>query len=183
MAIQVITPADLGKGLKVEDNKVVVNRDDLSIPVDVKLAGVVVNKAEHKMTFTLSDGTNIEQDIADFLTVDTDTTLTSGSYARNKITLVDSANHNVEVDLSSFAEEIKSAAEEKAGELIYTAKEEQAAKDQELISKVVGVEDKNRELETRVNTLENKKPKGIELVSLGNTTLGYLVSENDVDEA
>lgn len=197
MAIQVITPADLGKGLKIEDNKVVVNRDDLSIPVDVKLAGVVVNKAEHKMTFTLSDGTNIEQDIADFLAVDTDTTLTSGSYAGNKITLVDSANHSVEVDLSTFATEIKDAAATKAGELVNAAKEAQATKDSEQDAKIAALEPKVQALEAakgtleakdtelagKIAALESKKPTGTELVSLGGTSLGYLVSAADVNAA
>ena len=78
MAITVITPADLGTGLKVEAQKVVVDTAALNIPVDVKLSGVSVDKAEKKMKFTLSDGTEIEQSIADFLTVDTDTKIVSG---------------------------------------------------------------------------------------------------------
>ena len=190
MAYTVITNEDLGKGLKIESNKVVVDRDVLSIPVDVKLAGVSVNKAEHKMTFTLSDGTSVEQDIADFLAVDTDTTLVSGTYADNKLTLVDSANHNVEVSLAGFASEIKAAAEAKAGELVNAAKESQATKDAEQDGKItaleqakVALEAKDAELAGKITALEGKKPTGTLVNSLGGVALGYLVSAADVNAA
>ena len=162
MAITVITPADLGTGLKVEAQKVVVDTAALSIPVDVKLSGVSVDKAEKKMKFTLSDGTSIEQDIADFLSVDTDTKIVSGSYAGNKITLVDSEGANVEIDLATLVTEVKDAAATKAGELVNAAK---------------------TELDGKVQALENKKATGIEVKSLGEVSLGYLVSASDVNAA
>lgn len=211
MAITVITPADLGTGLKVEAQKVVVDTAALNIPVDVKLSGVSVDKAEKKMKFTLSDGTEIEQSIADFLTVDTDTKIVSGSYASNKITLVDSEGANVEVDLSTLVAEIKDAAATKAGELVDAAKAAQATKDQEqdakiqaletakgalepkvtalegkvndLEPKVTALEPKVTALEGKVQALENKKATGIEVKSLGEVSLGYLVSASDVTAA
>lgn len=190
MAITVITPADLGTGLKVEAQKVVVDTAALNIPVDVKLSGVSVDKAEKKMKFTLSDGTEIEQSIADFLTVDTDTKIVSGSYAGNKITLVDSEGANVEVDLSTLVTEVKDAAATKAGELVDAAKAAQATKDQEQDAKIQALETAKGELEPKVTTLEgkvraleNKKATGIEVKSLGEVSLGYLVSASDVTAA
>lgn len=190
MAITVITPADLGTGLKVEAQKVVVDTAALNIPVDVKLSGVSVDKAEKKMKFTLSDGTEIEQSIADFLTVDTDTKIVSGSYAGNKITLVDSEGANVEVDLSTLVTEIKDAAATKAGELVDAAKAAQATKDQEQDAKIQALETAKGALEPKVTTLEgkvqaleNKKATGIEVKSLGEVSLGYLVSASDVTAA
>lgn len=204
MAITVITPADLGTGLKVEAQKVVVDTAALSIPVDVKLSGVSVDKAEKKMKFTLSDGTEIEQSIADFLTVDTDTKIVSGSYASNKITLVDSEGANVEIDLASLVTEVKDAAATKAGELVNAAKTELDGKVSAVEAKVNAVEPKVTALEGKVNdlepkvtalepkvtalegkvqALENKKATGIEVKSLGEVSLGYLVSASDVQAA
>lgn len=197
MAITVITPADLGTGLKVEAQKVVVDTAALNIPVDVKLSGVSVDKAEKKMKFTLSDGTEIEQSIADFLTVDTDTKIVSGSYAGNKITLVDSEGANVEVDLSTLVTEVKDAAANKAGELVNAAKTELDGKVSAVEAKVNTVEPKVTALEGKVNdlepkvtalegkvqALENKKATGIEVKSLGEVSLGYLVSASDVTAA
>lgn len=183
MAITVITPADLGTGLKVEAQKVVVDTAALNIPVDVKLSGVSVDKTEKKMKFTLSDGTEIEQSIADFLTVDTDTKIVSGSYAGNKITLVDSEGANVEVDLSTLVTEIKDAAATKAGELVDAAKTELDGKVSAVESKVNAVEPKVTALEGKVQALENKKATGIEVKSLGEVSLGYLVSASDVTAA
>lgn len=194
MAITVITPADLGTGLKVEAQKVVVDTAALNIPVDVKLSGVSVDKAEKKMKFTLSDGTEIEQNIADFLSVDTDTKIVSGSYASNKITLVDSEGANVEVDLSTLVTEVKDAAATKAGELVNAAKTELDGKVSAVEAKVNTVEPKVTALEGKVNdlepkvtalegkvqALENKKATGIEVKSLGEVSLGYLVSASDV---
>lgn len=197
MAITVITPADLGTGLKVEAQKVVVDTAALNIPVDVKLSGVSVDKAEKKMKFTLSDGTEIEQSIADFLSVDTDTKIVSGSYASNKITLVDSEGANVEVDLSTLVAEVKDAAATKAGELVNAAKTELDGKVSAVEAKVNAVEPKVTALEGKVNdlepkvtalegkvqALENKKATGIEVKSLGEVSLGYLVSASDVTAA
>lgn len=190
MAITVITPADLGTGLKVEAQKVVVDTAALNIPVDVKLSGVSVDKAEKKMKFTLSDGTEIEQSIADFLTVDTDTKIVSGSYASNKITLVDSEGANVEVDLSTLVAEVKDAAATKAGELVNAAKTELdgkvsavEAKVNAVEPKVTALEGKVTALEGKVQALENKKATGIEVKSLGEVSLGYLVSASDVTAA
>lgn len=204
MAITVITPADLGTGLKVEAQKVVVDTAALNIPVDVKLSGVSVDKAEKKMKFTLSDGTEIEQSIADFLSVDTDTKIVSGSYAGNKITLVDSEGANVEVDLSTLVTEVKDAAATKAGELVNAAKTELDGKVSAVEAKVNAVEPKVTALEGKVNdlepkvtalepkvtalegkvqALENKKATGIEVKSLGEVSLGYLVSASDVTAA
>ena len=190
MAITVITPADLGTGLKVEAQKVVVDTAALSIPVDVKLSGVSVDKAEKKMKFTLSDGTEIEQSIADFLTVDTDTKIVSGSYAGGKITLVDSEGANVEIDLTSLATEVKDAAAIKAGELVDAAKTELGSKVSAVESKVDALSPKVDALEPKVTTLEgkvtaleNKKATGIEVKSLGEVSLGYLVSASDVNAA
>lgn len=202
MAFTVITPKDLGTGLKVESNKVVVDVAALSIPVDVKLSGVSVNKEQHKMTFTLSDGTNIEQDIADFLTVDTDTKIVSGSYADSKITLVDSANQNIEVDLATLVTEVKGAAEAKATELVSAAKTDLEGKINDVDAKIAPVsakvealeprvqaletakgalEAKDQELETKVAQLQNRKPTGVELTSLAGESLGYLVTAADVN--
>ena len=203
MAITVITPADLGTGLKVEAQKVVVDTAALNIPVDVKLSGVSVDKAEKKMKFTLSDGTEIEQNIADFLSVDTDTKIVSGSYASNKITLVDSEGANVEIDLASLVTEVKDAAATKAGELVNAAKTELEGKVSAVEAKVNAVEPKvtalegkvqaleNKTdlepkvtaLEGKVQALENKKATGIEVKSLGEVSLGYLVSASDVQAA
>ena len=197
MAITVITPADLGTGLKVEAQKVVVDTAALNIPVDVKLSGVSVDKAEKKMKFTLSDGTEIEQSIADFLTVDTDTKIVSGSYAGNKITLVDSEGANVEVDLSTLVTEVKDAAATKAGELVNAAKTELEGKVSAVDAKVdaakekaeaadtavKALEPKVTALEGKVQALENKKATGIEVKSLGEVSLGYLVSASDVTAA
>lgn len=204
MAITVITPADLGTGLKVEAQKVVVDTAALNIPVDVKLSGVSVDKAEKKMKFTLSDGTEIEQSIADFLTVDTDTKIVSGSYASNKITLVDSEGANIEIDLASLVTEVKDAAATKAGELVNAAKTELDGKVSAVEAKVSAVEPKVTALESKVNdlepkvtalepkvtalegkvqALENKKDTGIEVKSLGEVSLGYLVSASDVTAA
>lgn len=204
MAITVITPADLGTGLKVEAQKVVVDTTALNIPVDVKLSGVSVDKAEKKMKFTLSDGTEIEQNIADFLSVDTDTKIVSGSYASNKITLVDSEGANVEIDLASLVTEVKDAAATKAGELVNAAKTELDGKVSAVEAKVNAVEPKVTALEGKVNdlepkvtalepkvtalegkvqALENKKATGIEVKSLGEVSLGYLVSASDVTAA
>lgn len=197
MAITVITPADLGTGLKVEAQKVVVDTAALNIPVDVKLSGVSVDKAEKKMKFTLSDGTEIEQNIADFLSVDTDTKIVSGSYAGNKITLVDSEGANVEIDLASLVTEVKDAAATKAGELVNAAKTELDGKVSAVEAKVNAVEPKVTALEGKVNdlepkvttlegkvqALENKKATGIEVKSLGEVSLGYLVSASDVTAA
>ena len=204
MAITVITPADLGTGLKVEAQKVVVDTAALNIPVDVKLSGVSVDKAEKKMKFTLSDGTEIEQNIADFLSVDTDTKIVSGSYASNKITLVDSEGANVEVDLSTLVTEVKDAAATKAGELVNAAKTELdgkvsaveakvnavepkvtalEGKVNDLEPKVTALEPKVTALESKVQALENKKATGIEVKSLGEVSLGYLVSASDVQAA
>lgn len=203
MAITVITPADLGAGLKVEAQKVVVDTAALSIPVDVKLSGVSVDKAEHKMKFTLSDGTSIEQDIADFLSVDTDTKIVSGSYAGSKITLVDSEGANVEIDLASLVTEVKDAAATKAGELVNAAKTELDGKVSAVDAKVdalspkvtalegkvqalegkTDLEPKVTALEGKVQALENKKATGIEVKSLGEVSLGYLVSASDVQAA
>ena len=197
MAITVITPADLGTGLKVEAQKVVVDTAALNIPVDVKLSGVSVDKAEKKMKFTLSDGTEIEQSIADFLSVDTDTKIVSGSYASNKITLVDSEGANVEIDLASLVTEVKDAAATKAGELVNAAKTELDGKVSAVEAKVNAVEPKVTALEGKVNdlepkvtalegkvqALENKKATGIEVKSLGEVSLGYLVSASDVTAA
>lgn len=197
MAITVITPADLGTGLKVEAQKVVVDTAALNIPVDVKLSGVSVDKAEKKMKFTLSDGTEIEQNIADFLSVDTDTKIVSGSYASNKITLVDSEGANVEIDLASLVTEVKDAAATKAGELVNAAKTELDGKVSAVEAKVNAVEPKVTALEGKVNdlepkvtalegkvkALENKKATGIEVKSLGEVSLGYLVSASDVTAA
>lgn len=204
MAITVITPADLGTGLKVEAQKVVVDTAALNIPVDVKLSGVSVDKAEKKMKFTLSDGTEIEQSIADFLSVDTDTKIVSGSYAGNKITLVDSEGANVEIDLASLVTEVKDAAATKAGELVNAAKTELDGKVSAVEAKVNAVEPKVTALEGKVNdlepkvtalepkvtalegkvqALENKKATGIEVKSLGEVSLGYLVSASDVTAA
>lgn len=203
MAITVITPADLGTGLKVEAQKVVVDTAALSIPVDVKLSGVSVDKAEKKMKFTLSDGTSIEQDIADFLSVDTDTKIVSGSYAGNKITLVDSEGANVEIDLATLVTEVKDAAATKAGELVNAAKTELDGKVSAVDAKVdtlspkvttlegkvqalegkTDLEPKVTALEGKVQALENKKATGIEVKSLGEVSLGYLVSASDVQAA
>ena len=203
MAITVITPADLGTGLKVEAQKVVVDTAALSIPVDVKLSGVSVDKAEKKMKFTLSDGTEIEQSIADFLTVDTDTKIVSGSYASNKITLVDSEGANVEIDLATLVTEVKDAAATKAGELVNAAKTELDSKVSAVDAKVdalspkvttlegkvqalegkTDLEPKVTTLEGKVQALENKKATGIEVKSLGEVSLGYLVSASDVNAA
>ena len=203
MAITVITPADLGTGLKVEAQKVVVDTAALNIPVDVKLSGVSVDKAEKKMKFTLSDGTEIEQNIADFLSVDTDTKIVSGSYASNKITLVDSEGANVEIDLASLVTEVKDAAATKAGELVNAAKTELDGKVSAVEAKVNAVEPKVTALEGKVQALEgktdlepkvtalegkvqaleNKKATGIEVKSLGEVSLGYLVSASDVQAA
>ena len=197
MAITVITPADLGTGLKVEAQKVVVDTAALNIPVDVKLSGVSVDKAEKKMKFTLSDGTEIEQSIADFLTVDTDTKIVSGSYAGSKITLVDSEGANVEVDLSTLVTEVKDAAATKAGELVNAAKTELEGKVSAVDAKVdaakekaeaadtavKALEPKVTALEGKVQALENKKATGIEVKSLGEVSLGYLVSASDVTAA
>ena len=203
MAITVITPADLGTGLKVEAQKVVVDTAALSIPVDVKLSGVSVDKAEKKMKFTLSDGTEIEQSIADFLTVDTDTKIVSGSYASNKITLVDSEGANVEIDLATLVTEVKDAAATKAGELVNVAKNELDGKVSAVDAKVdalspkvttlegkvqalegkTDLEPKVTTLEGKVQALENKKATGIEVKSLGEVSLGYLVSASDVNAA
>lgn len=204
MAITVITPADLGTGLKVEAQKVVVDTAALNIPVDVKLSGVSVDKAEKKMKFTLSDGTEIEQSIVDFLSVDTDTKIVSGSYASNKITLVDSEGANVEIDLASLVTEVKDAAATKAGELVNAAKTELDGKVSAVEAKVNAVEPKVTALEGKVNdlepkvtalepkvtalegkvqALENKKATGIEVKSLGEVSLGYLVSASDVQAA
>ena len=203
MAITVITPADLGTGLKVEAQKVVVDTAALNIPVDVKLSGVSVDKAEKKMKFTLSDGTEIEQNIADFLSVDTDTKIVSGSYASNKITLVDSEGANVEIDLASLVTEVKDAAATKAGELVNAAKTELEGKVSAVEAKVNAVEPKVTALEGKVQALEgktdlepkvtalegkvqaleNKKATGIEVKSLGEVSLGYLVSASDVTAA
>lgn len=203
MAITVITPADLGTGLKVEAQKVVVDTAALNIPVDVKLSGVSVDKAEKKMKFTLSDGTEIEQNIADFLSVDTDTKIVSGSYAGNKITLVDSEGANVEIDLANLVTEVKDAAATKAGELVNAAKTELDGKVTAVEAKVNAVEPKVTALEGKVQALEgktdlepkvtalegkvqaleNKKATGIEVKSLGEVSLGYLVSASDVTAA
>lgn len=206
MAFTVITPKDLGTGLKVESNKVVVDVAALSIPVDVKLSGVSVNKEQHKMTFTLSDGTNIEQDIADFLTVDTDTKIVSGSYADSKITLVDSANQNIEVDLATLVTEVKGAAEAKATELVNGLKDTFDNKLADVDAKIApavapvsakvdaleprvqaletakgALEAKDQELEAKVAQLQNRKLNGVELTSLAGESLGYLVTAADVN--
>ena len=153
MSVVVITSEDLGLGLKVENQKVVVDRDSLAIPVDVKLAGVQVDKQAQTMKFTLSDGSEITQNIADFLAVDTDTKIVSGAYAGNKITLTPSEGDAIEIDLATFANEVKDA-----------VAQAQAAKDQEQDAKIAA-------LEAKAAT----KPTGIEVQSLGGTTLGYLV--------
>lgn len=177
MSIVVITNEDLGTGLKIESNKVVVDRDALSIPVDVKLAGVQVDKQAQTMKFTLSDGSEITQNIADFLAVDTDTKIVSGSYADNKITLVPSEGDNIEINLAAFATAVKdaavaeagTAADQKVAAAVEAAKQEQAAKDQAQDAKI-------QALEAQAAT----KPAGIEVQSLAGTTLGYLVPASAV---
>lgn len=106
--IVLITDQDIGTGLKVEAQKLVVDRDALAIPVDVKLAGVSLDRVQKKLTFTLSDQTVIEQDVTEFLAVDTDTTLTSGELdvGNKRIKLVDSEAAEVHIDISAILDGI-----------------------------------------------------------------------------
>lgn len=181
MAITVITNNDLGTGLKVENQKVVVDVAALAIPVDVKLAGVDVDVAAKKMKFTLSDGSEIERDVSDFLVADTDTKLTSGTYASNKITLTDSAGGNVEVDLATLVQEINAsidAAKEEAKQAAATDASSKVDAAKQELQQALDAAD------AKITALENKpKPTGVELTSLGGTSLGYLVSAADVATA
>lgn len=184
MAITIITPEDLGTGLKVEGAKVVVDRDALTIPVDVKLSGVEVNKDEKKMKFTLSDGTSIEQDIEDFLHVDTDTKVTSGSYAEKKITLRDSENGEVVIDVAGLVEAAVSEASVDAASKVEAEKEARVAKEalidgkiDELETKTEGLTSKVTKLEESIENIKAGKPEGVVVNSLGGVKLGYFVKE------
>lgn len=103
---------------------------------------------------------------------------------------MDSEGANVEVDLSTLVTEVKDAAATKAGELVDAAKAAQATKDQEQDAKIQALETAKGALEPKVTTLEgkvqaleNKKATGIEVKSLGEVSLGYLVSASDVTAA
>lgn len=168
MSYQVITPADLGNGLKVEENKVVVDVAALNIPVDIKLAGVDVDVAGKKMTFELSDGSRIERDVSDFLVADTDTKVTGGSVAGNTLTLTLSEGVPVEIDLSPLLTAVDGKID---------------AKVNPVDTRLATAEGKLAEAERKIAELEARKPTGTEVVSLGGTSLGYLVSAADVNVA
>lgn len=161
MTYSVITASDLGTGLKVEQNKVVVDVAALNIPIDVKLAGVNVDKVSQTMEFVLSDGAKVTTNIADFLMVDTDTKVKSGSYADGSITLTLTDESTVAIDLATLKSEITSA---------YT-------------QAVSAVDSKVTQLTTRVETLENAKLTGTEVRSLAGDTLGYLVNADHMQKA
>lgn len=178
--IVVLTPEDLGNGLMVENNKVVVNVAELNIPVDVKLSGVDIDKTAKVMRFTLSSGDVIERNIEDFLAVDTDTTLASGAYASNTITLTDSASNTVTVDLAALVGEIEGKIAQAKGEAVNDAN---TAATSALSTHIAEQEAKNTQLETKdaeladaISAIQNTpKPEGVLLTSLGGVNLGYLV--------
>ena len=118
--------------------------------MDVKLAGVDIDKAGKKMKFTLSDGTEIEKDIADFLAVDTDTKIVSGRYdvAGTSLILTDSNGDEIPVDFVGLVDGVLADVDAK-------------------ISPVAG----------RVTALENK-PKE-KLYSLGGVYLGEIEVEDE----
>lgn len=163
----VLTPEDLGTGLKVQESKVVVDVAALNIPVDVKLSGVAVDKDAKTMKFTLSSGDVITQDIADFLAVDTDTKIKSANLEGSTLNIVSDLNGTetlITVDLHGLLDDV--------------SRDVDAVK-----ADINSLKEKDKDLERRLNEVENKKPTGTVLKSLGGTTLGYVVSEDDVNVA
>lgn len=160
----VITPKDLGRGLKIEKRKVVVDIDALNIPVYVKLAGVNVDKNAKKMTFEFSDGTTIEKDIADFLAVDTDTKPTDIKVENGVISLILSDGVELSADLDEFTDNLRNYVKEQV---------DLARQDAESCCE---------QSRLAIEELKNKKLKGEELVSLSGERLGYLVHEVEIED-
>lgn len=144
MARLIVTDQDIGHGLKIENKKVVVDIAALNIPVDVKLAGVDIDKTGKKMTFTLSDDTVIEKDIADFLAVDTDTKIVSGRYdvPGTSLILTDSNGGEIPVDFVGLTDTINAEIDAKiapVAERVKALEDTEAAKRTEKLVSLGGV--------------------------------------------
>lgn len=140
----IVTDQDIGHGLKIENKKVVVDIAALNIPVDVKLSGVDIDKTGKKMKFTLSDGTEIEKDIADFLAVDTDTKIVSGRYdvAGTSLILTDSNGDEIPVDFVGLTDAIDAEIDAKiapVAERVKALEDTAAAKKTEKLYSLGGV--------------------------------------------
>lgn len=203
MAITVITDKDIGFGLHIAENKLAVNVEDLAIPVDVKLAGVDIDKDGKTMKFTLSDDSVIERDISDFLAVDTDTKIVEGRFDVDgqSLILTDSEGEEIPVDFAGLVDFILGEVEQALQDVSNGAKEaadaakevaeaaqaaadaakeaaDQAAKDS---ADADAEQDKEIEaLKAEIEALKAAKPTGIQVLSLGGEELGYLVSAADV---
>lgn len=102
MARLLVTSEDLGTGLKVENNKVVVDVEALSLPVDVHIEGATYDETagELELTFTGTQ-TPIRVQLAEALGVNTKTkTITTQGENSPNIVITDTDDNTFTVDLT-----------------------------------------------------------------------------------
>lgn len=152
----VLVPADMGRGLKIEGNKVVVDTDALSLPVDVHLSGVQLDEAGKRLTFEFQGAVEpVSVDVSRLF--DTDTTVQELQLDGTVLKLINSDGEERTVDLAPLLTAIDAR---------LTALENATQKLAEA-------------LPTTVTTLRNevvaKSDLTEDLVSLGGVPLGRLV--------
>lgn len=126
MARLVVTNEDLGKGLKVENNKVVVNVDDLSLPVDIHLVGAELDKVNKKIKFTFEGADELELPVADLFNTDTTNATLAlnlvddgrGGFTSAELVLTDSAGEEVKTDLMPIFAAIEAVIEANNGTML-----------------------------------------------------------------
>lgn len=156
MAKVVITPEDIGKGLKIENSKVIVDIASLELPVDIHLSGVKLDEDNKKLVFTFTGvDTPVEVDIAQLF--GTNTVVTSAALEDAILTIISSDGNTVSVDLGSLLDGLQ--------------------------AKVTSLENISEQLANMVRTaiptlreeMVAKSELGDELVSLGGVKLGRLL--------
>lgn len=152
----VLVPADMGRGLKIEGNKVVVDTDALSLPVDVHLSGVQLDEAGKQLTFEFQGAADpVSVDVSRLF--DTDTTVQELQLDGTVLKLLSSDGEERTVDLAPLLTAI----------------------DTRLTTLENATQKLAEALPTTVTTLRNemvaKTELGDELVSLGGVKLGRLL--------
>lgn len=152
----VLVPEDMGRGLKIEGNKVVVDTAALELPVDVHLSGVRLDETGKKLIFTI-DGISdpVEVDVAKLF--GTDTVVTAVVLDGTTLKITSSNGDEVSTDLAPLLASLQ------------TQLDNLTSVTERLTSSLTTA------VETLRSELVAKSELGDTLVSLGGVPLGRLV--------
>lgn len=133
MARLIVTSEDLGKGLKVENKKVVVDVADLELPVDVHIDNATYNPQTGNLEFTFTGVKQpVEVQLAQALGVNTKVKSFAVEAATANLVITDTDNTEFKLDLTSVLATAGQAAVQEANR--YTDTQVNALKGDEAVS-------------------------------------------------